>query len=150
MDKKEELISTIEKMKNQYSEWIYLKGAFFCFNNSYYPIKLFFIPYRNIKNNIKKELDYGDLLLIENCIDIDVFNGFIKSLGDDNNTLKISSHQIEIPKGFLRSIDEDSNKISQQYGRYQPLSEFERKLLLETHSFPKSFLQQWPSVNISL
>lgn len=144
MDKKEELIFTLNSRKNQYSKKIHLKGSFFLFENHYYPIKLFFLPSRNEENCNPKELDYGDLLLIEDWIDVNILSKFIDSLGEDYK-LPISSRHIKIPKGYLRNLEEDSYKISQLYGGYSSLSDLERKLLKETHSFPKSILRQWPS-----
>jgi len=143
MDKKEELLHVLNIRKNQYLKKILLKGAFFLFEGCYHPLKLFFLPIKDEEGVKSKKLDYGDLLLIEDLIDVEILEEFINSLGEGTE-FKISSHKIK-PKGYFRDIEEDSNKISQQYGGYSPLSSFERKLLKDTRSFPKSRLRQWPS-----
>lgn len=142
MDKKEELLQTLNDRKNQYLKKILLKGVFFLFENCCYPINFFFLP-NDEKGNKPKELNYGDLLLIEDRIDVDNLKELISSLGKETE-LKILSYKIKIPKGYFRDIEEDSAKIIQQYGGYSPLSDYERKLLRETCSFPKSLLRQWP------
>lgn len=143
MDKKEELLRALNDRRDQYSK-VRLKGAFFLFENYYYPIKLFFLPSGDEENCNSKELDYGDLLLIEDWIDVNILKKLISSLGEETE-LKILSYKIKIPKGYFRNIEEDSTKISQEYGGYSPLCDSERKLLKEIRSFPKSLLRQWPS-----
>jgi len=143
MDKKEELLRVLNAKKHQYLKKILLKGIFILFEGCYCPLKLFFLPVKDVESIKSKKLDYGDLLLIEDFIDVEILEEFINSLREGTE-FKISSHKIK-PKGYFRDIEEDSNKISQQYGGYSPLSNFERKLLKETRSFPKSRLRQWPS-----
>jgi hypothetical protein len=143
MDKKEELLHVLNVRENQYLKKILLKGIFFLFEGCYHPLKLFFLPVKDEEGVKSKKLDYGDLLLIEDLTDVEILEEFINSLGEGTE-FKISSHKIK-PKGYFRDIEEDSNKISQRYGGYSPLSDFERKLLKETRSFPKSRLRQWPT-----
>lgn len=144
MDKKEELLHTLNDRKDQYKK-ILLKGVFFLFKDCYYPIKLFFLPNKDEQSNKSKELNYGDLLLIEDWIDVDILKEFINSLGEETELKILPSYKIKIPKGYFRDFTEDSTKISQQYGGHTPLSDFERKLLKETCTLPKSPLRQWPS-----
>jgi hypothetical protein len=143
MDKKEEFLRVLNVRKPQYLNKILLKGVFFLFEGCYHPLKLFFLPVRDEEGVKSRKLDYGDLFLREDLIDVEILEDFIDSLGEGTE-FEISSHKI-IPKGYFRDIEEDSNKISQRYGGYSPLSDFERKLLKETRSFPKSRLRQWPS-----
>jgi len=145
MDKKEELLHTLNGRKNQYSKKILLKGVFFLFGDYCYPIKLFFLPDKDDKDNKSKELNYGDLLLIEDWIDVDILKKFVNALGEETESEILPSYKIKILKGYFRDIEEDSTKISQQYVGWTSLSDFERRVLKETRSYPNSILRQWPS-----
>ena len=144
MDKKEELLYILNGRKNQYSKKILLKGVFFLFNGFYYPIKLFFLPNKNDQSNEPKEFNYGNLLLAEEWIDVERLKEIVNLLVEETE-LEVLSCKIKIPKGYFRDIEEDSTKISQQFGGHSSLSDFERKLLKDSRSFPKSLLRQWPS-----
>ncbi len=131
MDNKEELLYVFNYRKEQYSKRIRFKGAFFLFEGNYYPIKLIFLPTKNGEHYSRQELNYGDLLLIEDELDIDEFNKFINSLGE-NFEFAISSFKIKIPEGAFQNLS--------------TANESERKLFKETRSFPKtSIFRQWPT-----
>ena len=141
---RKELFFILTSRKQYYSKKIWFRGAFLLFQESYYPIKLLFLPGRASVDYEHKELDYGEILLLEGGFDIDTFTEFVGTLGEDHE-FKILFHKIKIPKGYFRTLNEDQNKITQQHGGYLSLSDFEKKLLEETRSFPNSILQQWPT-----
>jgi hypothetical protein len=80
MDKKEELLHVLNVRKHQYLKKILLKGVFFLFEGCYHPLKLFFLPVKDEEGIKSKKLDYGDLLLIEDLIDVGILEEFINSL----------------------------------------------------------------------
>ncbi len=141
---REELFFNLTDRKSSYSKKVWFRGAFLLFQERYCPIKLLFIPTKAKIDYEHKELNYGEMLLLEDTLDIDTFLQIVNSLGE-NREFRISSYQIKIPIGYFRSLNEDQNEITQQYGGYSQLSDSERKLLEETRSFPNSVLQQWPT-----
>ncbi|MFA6148677.1 MAG: ATP-binding protein [bacterium] len=144
MNAKEDLLNNLRNTAHQYTGEILVKGIFFRFNGAFYPLRLFFIPVRNKQTNLTRGLNYGDLLLAEDIIDLRTLEEFILALGEGTQ-LKILSYDINVPMGYFRETEEDQQIICQKYRGYSNLTDFERKYLRETRSFPKYSLMQWPS-----
>lgn len=144
MNGKEELLSSLLNSKHQYAENILVKGVLFQFNGVFYPIKLFFQPNRNGNDKEQKEFNYGDLLLIKSFINIRELIELVDVLGDDVK-LKLLFYNIKIPAGYFRNIEEDQQELSQKHRGYSSITDYERKYLKDTRSFPNSYLLQWPA-----
>lgn len=85
MDKKEEFLAMLNSRRSTY-EKIHLKGAFFNFDGNYYPIKAYFVPMKQNEQATEAQyLDYGNLLLIEEWLDVDKITNFLQNIGNDTN-----------------------------------------------------------------
>lgn len=140
MSKKEELLSAIKA--ESYSRFI-LRGVFFRHGDFYYPAKVCLLATKDKYTNTKY-LDYGDILFIEDCVTIEKTIEIIQKLGEAFEC-NFSSYSMKIPRGFFRAQEEESNKIAQEYYGYTSLHDFERELLREKRSYPKSHYRHWPT-----
>jgi len=140
MSKKDELLSAIKA--ESYSGFI-LKGVFVHHGDFYYPTKVCFLAAKD-KDVDTKYFDYGEFLFVEDGLSTEKTIEIIQKLGEAFECI-FSSYSMKIPRGFFRALEEDQNKIAQEYHGYTPLQDFERELLKEKRSYPKSRYRQWPT-----
>lgn len=141
MQKGQELIYALNNRANHYDK-IRLRGAFFHHKDGYYPIKLLILPTN--EHFESKILDYGELLLVDQVSSVSEISSLVMKFGNLHE-FEISQHRIVIPRGYFSDLEEDQTKISQEFGGYASLSDYERKLLKYTRSYPKSTFRQWPT-----
>lgn len=144
MENVDNFLTEFTQRKTNYDH-VCLKGAFVNFENRYYPIKAFFVANkRNNKKNKPQYLDYGNLLLVNDCLSLESMANIAKNMGEDTQ-FELNNYKFTIPKSIFRSLDEARQKLQETYGFYSPLNDNERKLIAESRSYPKSAFRAWPS-----
>ncbi len=124
-------------------EKIFLKGAFFHSGDLWYPIKLFFLAGENGWSGVSKKLEYGDLLLLEDQIGGEEFRSFVNAL-ENTTDMSLMSFPLRLPKGHVVDPNENPHQL-QEKGIFINLNDYERRLLTEMRSVPRTLLRELPS-----
>lgn len=144
MDKKKELITSFKELKSEDRQEVYLKGAFFNYEDHYYPINLVFVVGDPPPIQVRKMWNYGKLLTIEDKIKGAEFLKFLESLESDKD-VSLLSYPLRFSQGHVVDPNEDQNEVMKRVGFFIALNDTERSLLTETRSSPRSLLRKWPS-----
>ncbi|MHB9010616.1 MAG: AlbA family DNA-binding domain-containing protein [Ignavibacteriaceae bacterium] len=143
MDKKDQMLSAFKNITENQKGKTHVKGVLFYFEGHYYPVKLFLIAGDGTAGESRK-LDYGHLLMIEDWIDAEAAQIFLTSLGE-SEIISLSSYNLTLGKGYIVDVLDNPNDITQRVGFSVAPNDYERKLLMQTRSFPNTLLTIWPS-----